>query len=220
MTDTIQNLRRVLPDGIANWLAGGELARVAQDNQNVHTTPVNRATEEGIRCLLAVWIPEGMTNPIKKLMGAWALDQRFSVKRTLAVCSDIEHWYSVAHCRTAPPEEPDDLYYKLTWHLVAYIERVESPEIRKEMFARYFEEAEESIGTCCAGHLARLVNVLVGFDDAFRPPVPQGELIQNRISAIHALNVSVEEKAHRANAFFDEIGLPASERVAWIEALE
>jgi hypothetical protein len=65
-----------------------------------------------------------------------------------------------------------------------------------------------------------LVNVLVGFDDAFRPPVSQGEMIQNRIAAIAALEgVSVEERIRQANAFFDEIAYPGADRVAWIEVL-
>jgi hypothetical protein len=73
---------------------------------------------------------------------------------------------------------------------------------------------------CCDGHLSRLINVLVGFDDAFAPPVSQGELVQNRIAAIAALaDVSPDERVRQANAFFDEIAYPVPDRAAWLEVL-
>jgi hypothetical protein len=72
---------------------------------------------------------------------------------------------------------------------------------------------------CCDGHLARLVNVLVGFDDAFKPPVTQGDLIQNRMSAINAMSASSDEKVRLANAFFTDLGVGVDDRAAWIAAL-
>jgi hypothetical protein len=71
---------------------------------------------------------------------------------------------------------------------------------------------------CCEGHISRLCNVLVGFDDAFQPPVSFGELLQSKMSAIAGLDVTEEEKRRQATAFFDEHGTPAEERVAWLEA--
>ena len=114
---------------------------------------------------------------------------------------------------------PDRLYRRTLKGLVSYIERVDSVETKTELYRRLFQEASEAVGMCCDGHLARLVNVLVGFDDAYRPPVSQGELIQNRISAIAGLDVSVEERQRQANAFFDEIAVPEPDRAPWLEAL-
>lgn len=196
-----------------------ELGRLARDNQNVHTSAVNRATEDGIARLLAVHVPD-RKDVLRLVMHAWSGLRDISYNRFADVWFDAVNWYNTRHCRTMEPEEADKLYRRVFNGLTAYIERVESAETRTELYRRFFQEAEESVGMCCDGHIARLVNVLVGFDDAFRPPVSQGELIQNRISAIHALDVPFEERARQANAFFDEIALPAPERVAWIEALE
>jgi hypothetical protein len=82
-----------------------------------------------------------------------------------------------------------------------------------------YEECRESLEMCIDGHISRLANVLVGFDENFKPPVSQGELVQNRISAIGAMNVQPDEKTRLATAFFEEIGLPSDQRTAWLEAL-
>jgi hypothetical protein len=71
---------------------------------------------------------------------------------------------------------------------------------------------------CCDGHISRLCNVLVGFDDAFAPPVPFGEILQNKMAAIAALEIETEEKVRQANTFFNEFAVPEPERVAWLEA--
>ena len=91
-------------------------------------------------------------------------------------------------------------------------------ERRTELFRRLWEECAESVGMCCEGHISRLCNVLVGFDEAFQPPVPFGEILQSKMAAIAGLDISDDEKRRQANAFFDEHGTPAEERTAWLEA--
>jgi hypothetical protein len=60
--------------------------------------------------------------------------------------------------------------------------------------------------------------VLVGFDDAFQPPVAFGELMQQKMAAISGLDVPEEEKRRQATQWFDEHGVPEAERVAWLDA--
>ena len=74
------------------------------------------------------------------------------------------------------------------------------------------------MGMCCEGHISRLCNVLVGFDDAFQPPVALGELMQQKMAAIAGLDVSEEEKRRQATQWFTEHGVPEAERVAWLDA--
>jgi hypothetical protein len=71
---------------------------------------------------------------------------------------------------------------------------------------------------CCEGHISRLCNVLVGFDEAFQPPVPFGEILQNKMAAIAGLDIPEEEKRKQANAFFDEHRVAQEERSAWLDA--
>ena len=96
--------------------------------------------------------------------------------------------------------------------------RSRDDERKTEMYKRAWEECYEAVGMCCEGHISRLCNVLVGFDEAFQPPVSFGELLQSKMSVIAGLDVSDEEKRRQATAFFDEYGTPAEERVAWLDA--
>jgi len=61
--------------------------------------------------------------------------------------------------------------------------------------------------------------VLVGFDDAFEPPVPKGEILQQKMAAIAGLDVDTDEKVRQATAVFEELEIPESEREPWLEAL-
>jgi len=195
-----------------------ELGRIAQDRQNVHDGQVNRLTNEGIDRLCAIPVPAGR-DTLRLVVHAFTGFEDVSYDTSMNVLDDMVMWWNTAHCRTMAPMAPDRLYRRTLKGLVAYIERVESVETKTELYRRLFQEASEAVGMCCDGHLARLVNVLVGFDDAYRPPVSQGELIQNRISAIAGLDVSVEERQRQANAFFDEIAVPEADRAPWLEAL-
>jgi hypothetical protein len=111
------------------------------------------------------------------------------------------------------------LYRKMVRGLVAYITQVQDLEVQTNLWQRMYEECRESLDMCIYGHISRLANVLVGFDENFKSPVSQGELVQNRIAAISAMSVNPEEKARLATAFFEEIALPSDQRTAWLEAL-
>ena len=71
---------------------------------------------------------------------------------------------------------------------------------------------------CCDGHMSRLCNILVGFDDAFKPPVSTREVLQNRMSAIAALELETEEKIKQATDVLNELKIPEDQRGAWLEA--
>jgi len=93
-----------------------------------------------------------------------------------------------------------------------------SDETKIELFKRTFEECFESVGMCCDGHISRICNVLVGFDETFAPPVPFGELLQSKMASIAAADISTDEKIQQAVAFFNEHNVPESERSAWLDA--
>lgn len=194
-----------------------ELAVLAGDNQNVHTREVNEQTEDGIRRLCAIPIP-ATQDTRRILMRAWT-ELPYPWENINQTIQDVSQWFNTIHCRTAAPHEPDKLYRHTMRGLVAYINRLEDAEVKAELFKRTYQECFESIGMCCDGHLARLVNVLVGFDDAFRPPVSRGEVIQNQMAAIVAMTIPAREKVRLANVFFDEMALAPAERVSWLDAL-
>jgi hypothetical protein len=130
------------------------------------------------------------------------------------VGDDMWRWYTTRTCRT-----PDDRLYKRALDGLYLILRDTTDEsVRRELYKRTWEECLESVAMCCDGHISRLCNVLVGFDEAFPPPVPFGEVLQARMSAIAAMDVDSEEKVRQATAFFDEFAVPEVDRVAWLDA--
>jgi hypothetical protein len=190
-----------------------DLARLARDNQNVHTHVVTEQTNTATKKLLDVKVPETQQTE-KTLTLVWLGALSVSYGSYLRVATDVNRWFNTKDCRA----RDDNLYRKLLRGLVALIGSEKDDERRVEMYRRCWEECQESVGMCCEGHISRLCNVLVGFDEAFQPPVSFGELLQSKMSAIAGLDVSEEEKRRQATAFFDEHGTPAEERVAWLEA--
>ena len=126
----------------------------------------------------------------------------------------MQHWYNMSYCKS-----PNDYLYRRTLDgLYLTIQQIKDVEIRSELYRRSFEECYESVGQCCEGHISRLCNVLVGFDEVFTPPVPFGEILQNKMAAIAALEATTQEKIRQATAFFDEYAVPDADRHAWLEA--
>lgn len=191
----------------------GELARFAADAQNVHTSAVNKQTNAGLEKLLAVAVPHDQDTQLT-MSAAWFKLPSFNFTDYVTVINDVNKWFNRKTCR----KDNDKLYRNALRGLVAIINR-KPEELRKELFQRLWEECNDAVDMCCDGHITRLCNVLVGFDDAFKPPVSIGELLQNAMAAIAAAEISDVEKLNRATAFFDEHGIPQEERVAWLEAM-
>jgi hypothetical protein len=178
-----------------------ELQRLADDRQNVHTGPVNRQTEASLTRLLETPIPPSQTT----LAELWKLVKSKRVQK------DVQKWYDVESCR----QDRDWLYRKALNGLWA---RIKTSEHKVELEKRLVEEMTESVGMCCDGHIARLCNVLVGFDDLFVPQVSTGEALQQKISAIASLDISVEAKVVEAWNVFEELAIPMDDRLPWIDA--
>ena len=189
-----------------------DLQRLAQDSQNVHTAPVNRQTKEGEDRLLA-------TTTDGRQVGLRIL-RTFSfragtLRDVMYVMNDVNDWYN----RTTIRNPGDRLYGRLLEGLWALIDR-QPQDVKAELIHRLWQEMVESVGMCSEGHIARLVNVMVGFDDNFKPPVSLGEVLQTKIAAIAALNIPVTGKLSQARELMTELGLSSAEQAAWLEALE
>ena len=231
MTSRDRNIVRVAR--YWDWLIGGEqgpdptlaaqpappppvpdLARIANDAQSVHTAPVSQQTNAGTEKLLAAAVPNNQQTE-KSIMRGWLSVSGNTVgwNDMLRVANDVNKWFNTPTCRA----HNDNLYRRLLRGLVATINRSDD-EMRPELYKRLWEECREATGMCCEGHISRLCNVMVGFDEAFQPQVSLGELMQQKMAAIASLDVSDEEKRRQATAWFDEMAVPAAERAAWLDA--
>jgi hypothetical protein len=192
------NVQRVAREG---------LAALAHDSQNVHTPEVNHQTIEGL-ALLTEGSPE-TENTIVELTEAW---QNKHYRAFHTVMNDVWSWYRKPLCRV-----PGDYLYRRA--LDGLWTRIKASPHRVELTERLWQECSEACEMCCDGHLARLCNVMVGFDDAFKPPVSAGELLQHRIASIAEMELDIHYKVGEAWKVFEELAIPMAERIPWLEAL-
>ncbi len=180
------------------------IGTIALDPQSVHTAVVSEQTNRTMDILLAEPVSSDC-NTLKELPIAFHLNRK--------LYSDMRRWYKQSTCRGVD----DWLYRKALDGLWALIQRKEGEE-REELVQRLFEEAKESIGMCCEGHISRLCNVMVGFDDRFAAAVSVGEQLQMRMAAIANEDLATELKVERAVGVFRELAVPEDQWDAWIEA--
>lgn len=193
----------------------GALATLAADNQNVHNAVVSVQTNGALDTLLALPVPATQDSlgflragDVKWIAATLACKQT----QARAIAKDVKKWYGLAECRA----QNDFLYRKSLDGLVAFMATSSDAD---EIRVRFWQEAQDARGMCCEGHLSRLANTLVGFHTDVAPPVPVGEILQQKMSAIASGEESVEEKVERARAVFAELGVPPADQTPWLEAL-
>lgn len=184
-----------------------ELEGLARDNQNVHTGPVNKQTQDGVTALLETPVAVGQ-DTLAELERAWRTQRPASRK---SVLKDVSRWYQASECR----QPGDHLYQRL---LDGLWTRIKLSKHKDDLIQRLWEECDESRKMCCEGHISRLCNVLVGYDESFKAPISTGETLQNRMSAIAAEDMAVPDKVVKAWEVFEELQVPQEQRRAWIEA--
>jgi hypothetical protein len=195
-------------------LPQGQMARLARDTQNVHTAQVAKQTNGNLEILLEATPFEGQ-DTLRTLTNWWMGNVKPDFDDYWRVMQDVHHWYHARTCK----KTNDHLYQRVLDGLVAKIAQVPH-EMFEELCKRIWEECDEAVGMCCEGHLARLANVLVGFDEAFKPPVPVGEILQQKMADIAQMKLSPKLKLQKAIAVMDELAIPIAERDPWLEAMQ
>jgi hypothetical protein len=190
------------------------LAAITRDSQNVHRAVVSQQTNRNADLILATPNVNPNIRAHEQLAALWLFLGVTTWERVRRVVDDVTAWRATETCRT----HGDWYYRRLLSALYTRIIAISNPDTRKELWRRFYEECEESVGLCCEGHISRLCNVLVGFEDDFAPPIPFGEILQNKMAAIASMEAPFEDKVKLAMAFFDEHKVPAAERSAWIDA--
>ena len=190
------------------------LAAIARDVQNVHTRVVSEQTNKGLEKLLEASKDCRVLRAPEWIAARWLTRGYGNWNDVARTVTDMKQWYDRPFCKTAN----DWLYRRTLDGLYITLKNIKDVELQTELFKRTFEECFESVSMCCEGHISRVCNVLVGFDDAFAPPVPFGEILQNKMAAIYAMEVETEKKIALATEFFNEFAVPETERGAWLEA--
>ena len=184
-----------------------DLEALSRDNQNVHTGAVNKQTASGVTTLLETPLVVGQ-DTLAEIKEVW---ETRPVATRKSILKDMTRWYQTALCRT----EDDYLYRRL---LDGLWTRIKLSPHKEDLVQRLWEEADESRKMCCEGHISRLCNVLVGYDETFQAPVSAGEMLQQKIAAISAEDISIPHKVIKAWDVMEELQIPREQRMEWIGA--
>jgi hypothetical protein len=190
-------------------------AQLASDPQNVHTHEITQQMKDAVNLLVAVQIPKTQTNTISEIQAAF-VQQKRPIYEINKVMTDVQVWWK----RPTIYNREDSLYKKclrgLWWSIKQY-----QGEVREELEKRLWDELRDGAiphSVCTQGHMARLSNVMVGFDEAFVPPVPVGEILQQKMAAIYGMEVGYEEQLRLATDVLVELKIPREQYAEWLSA--
>ena len=190
-------------------------AQLAADSQNVHTREITQQMRDSVNILLAVKVPQQQTGTLSQIRQHF-IDKRYPVHEVNPVLTDVVNWWN----KDTIFATDDKLYRKmlraLWWTVNQY-----KDEVREELQKRLWEELKDGAipySVCTQGHVARLSNVMIGFDEAFVPPVPVGEILQQKMAAIYAMDVDYEEQMRLAEAVLEELKVPREQYKDWLSA--
>ena len=192
------------PEGSVN------LRAFATDAQNVHRSSVQSATERSVRLLLERDVPAAQ-NALDDIVG-WFNDAK------------IIKWNRVSAKEQVLHELANDVLETMAFS-VRYkdvLDRVccfvQRHRYKKELGLRLAQEIEDGSDQCSNGKMARLVNVLQGYDETlFVPQTPPKEAFQEMMARLRGR--PIEERGPAAAALFEEYSIAEGERGAWLEAL-
>jgi hypothetical protein len=190
-----------------------QLKDIASSEQSVHTTVVLKATNDGIGILSDISVPDNQKT-LLEICQAWVEASVICRKKIEAVMKDMKFWGS----KPTVMHKTKNVYKDVLRGLWAKIKTYKG-ELYDELIKRLWEECWESIGLCADGHVGRLVNVLVGFDEEFKNDVSPMVYFQNNIALIADADTPLEFKIQQAKKLMDDIGMPEDQRDNWLSAL-
>ena len=194
------------------WYKGpvASLDSIASNEQSVHTTTVLKLTNDGIGILEGLVVASGQKT-LDEIKAAWLV--MYSVDSVERVIADMKDWGS----RPTVMHKSKNTYRNVLRGLWSKIKGFEG-DLYSEVLKRLWEECNEAVGMCADGHVGRLVNVLVGFDEQFKNNISPMEYFQNNIALIAANDSPLRFKIEHAIKLMDEVGLPEDQRASWLEA--
>jgi hypothetical protein len=187
---------------------GIDLRAFAADAQSVHRSSVQNATQRILTQL--------MTRPVS--------DDQESVYEINVDFNNpiLVGWRSEAYKLTTIDMFTDE-YFSMEAFSVKYgdvVDRVwafiRGHAERTELTVRLAQEVSEGTGMCANGKMARLVNVLQGYDETLDVEPPR-EVFQSAIALL--MKRPMAEREARARELFIEYRIPTEEHNVWLEPL-
>jgi hypothetical protein len=170
---------------------------------------------DSLDILLAVEVPVTQVDTCREILASWTNQGRPQVEIN-QVYADMVSWWN----RGMVYKAGDKLYKKCLRGLWFTIKSYKG-EVRDELEKRLWDECRDGAipySVCTQGHMARLSNVMVGFDEAFVPPIPVGEILQQKMAAISAMDIEYDKQIEMAEEVLAELNIPREEHGNWLAA--
>ena len=190
-------------------------AQLAADTQNVHSAEFSKQMTDAIDMLCAVEVPNTQKATVHEMRDSWRLLGKTEAEISV-VYRDVTTWWN----KDTVYKIGDKLYRKCLRGLWCTI-KTYTGETRMELEKRLWDECRDACipySVCTQGHLARLSNVMVGFDEAFAQPVAVGEILQQKMSAIAGMDIESEKQIELARALLAELKIPEEKHADWLAA--
>ena len=190
-------------------------AQLAADTQNVHSAEFSKQMTEAIDMLCAVEVPNTQKATVHEMRESWRGLGKTELEISV-VYRDVTTWWN----KDTVYKIGDKLYRKCLRGLWCTI-KTYTGETRMELEKRLWDECRDACvpySVCTQGHLARLSNVMVGFDEAFAQPVAVGEILQQKMAAIAGMDIESDKQIELARALLAELKIPEEKHADWLAA--
>jgi len=187
------------------------LARIANDNQNVHTQLVVEQTKKNVAEILKIPVPE-----IYKWQSA-RLSMTYKTIIMFCHLSPKSAWqFSSMYCSDATIYDLEPgIFGKVVDGVWQFIDK--SPD-KKDLKKILSAELRDNIGMCAQGNLSRICNVLQGYLDGIGQKESVSEILGREFPKLMELENVVEREA-RGAAILRENAVPEGEWENWLEPL-
>jgi hypothetical protein len=188
-----------------------QLARLANDNQNVHTQLVVEQTKKNVQEILKIPVPEifkwqknRLSMTYKQIILFCHLSPKSAWQFSSMYCSDM----------TIYDLEPG-IFGKVVDGVWQYIRSSpDKADLKKILTA----ELKDNIGMCAQGNLSRMCNVLQGYLDGIGQKESVSAILGREFGKLMEIENQVERES-RGAAILRENNVPDDEWETWLEPL-
>jgi hypothetical protein len=187
------------------------LARIANDNQNVHTQLVVEQTKKNVQEILKIPVPEDYKWQAARLS--------MTYKTIIMFChlSPKSAWqFSSMYCSEATIYDLEPgIFGKVVDGVWQYISN--SPD-KKDLKKILTSELRDNIGMCAQGNLSRICNVLQGYLEGIGQKESVSEILGREFPKLMEIE-SVTERLSKGKLILFNNNVPQAEWENWLEPL-
>jgi hypothetical protein len=189
-----------------------DLKSFATDKENIHRSSVQEETKRVIDKILTHKVPDDQ-NTLEEIVQLFVEPKNFkwsNDESCLVGMNEITHDYNITEAFGTKYSDVCDRIWML-------MKEINKKDKESQINYRFVCEILDGIGKCSNGKMARLINVLRGFDDSFDLSTKSRDAFQFAIANLRKL--PIDERKVEAVNLFEEFDIPKDEHEVWLDAL-